>query len=216
MIVADVVAARHRTPSTRHLRASRRVPSPCVWTRRHRSLGLVAPSRRPGGGSALSARRTSADARAARARAAAEDAAAHRSAPLADDDTVPALVLERALWATGAKEAAMHASVLRAQTTNAASPSCARGATRAQPSTRRLRRRTRRARRGGAGARAAAAAEVGGGGDEERREGGPRVGGERAGGGVPPRDHAGGPARQARACTKPWWWPRAARASWGG
>ena len=46
--------------------------------------------------------------------------AAAEAAPLADDDTVPALTLERALWATGAKEAAMQLELLRAQTTNAA------------------------------------------------------------------------------------------------
>ena len=43
-----------------------------------------------------------------------------KSGPLADDDTVPARTLERALWATGAKEAAMQLELLRAQTTEAA------------------------------------------------------------------------------------------------
>ena len=73
---------------------------------------------RPGSGA--SARRTAFDARGGAEGVAAEDAAAHRSAPLADDDTVPALALERALWATGAKEAAMQLELLRVQTTNAA------------------------------------------------------------------------------------------------
>ena len=116
--VSDVVAgATTNVARAAFSRAAAFILSVCLDSA---AIDALVAQLRPGGGSSASARRTAFDARGGAEGVAAEDAAAHRSAPLADDDTVPALVLERALWATGAKEAAMQLELLRAQTTNAA------------------------------------------------------------------------------------------------
>lgn len=114
--VSDVVAAATTNVARADFsRAAAFILSVCLDAA---AIDALVAQLRPG--SSASARRTSFDARGGAEGVAAEDAAAHRSAPLADDDTVPALALERALWATGAKEAAMQLELLRAQTTNAA------------------------------------------------------------------------------------------------
>ena len=151
--VSDVVAgATTNVARAAFSRAAAFILSVCLDSA---AIDALVAQLRPGGGSSASARRTAFDARGGAEGVAAEDAAAHRSAPLADDDTVPALVLERALWATGAKEAAMQLELLRAQTTNAAvaelrAAPARSSATRPAPA-------DAEGARGSAGARAAAA-----------------------------------------------------------
>ena len=112
--VSDVVAsATTNAARADYSRAAAFILSVCLDAA---AIDALVAELRPGS-SALAARK-SFDARGGADGVASNDS--QQSAPLADDDTVPARALERGLWATGAKEAAMQLELLREQTTNAA------------------------------------------------------------------------------------------------